>query len=161
MVDRTQQLIWTALPNGTTADRKSLRLSVLVSPRLVTTATPGEPLKLFPDFLDWAARVAAAKLAVRFNGNITDAVFETLPDVNVQRRLFDEKTFVRAHQFEDRQNTSVLTSPAVALAKDIAEIYGTMAVKCEDELPSRLSWFGLLEGIGGKGEPRAADVFRL
>jgi len=161
MVDRTQQLIWTALPNGTTADRKSLRLSVLVSPRLVTTATPGEPLKLFPDFLDWAARVAAAKLAVRFNGNITEAVFETLPEVNVQRRLFDEKTFVRAHQFEDRQNTSVLTSPAVALAKDIAEIYGTMAVKCEDELPSRLSWFGLLEGIGGKGEPRAADVFRL
>lgn len=157
MVDRTQQLIWTALPNGSTTDHKHLRLSVLVTPRLTTTADPGEALAMFPDFLDWADRAGSARYAVLFDGKDIEATVEQSPDINIQRHLFDASTFVRAYQFEDRRDTSILTSPVVALAKDLAEIYGSMAANCDDELPSRLDWLPILEGVAGRQGPRDGD----
>ena len=92
---RTQQLIWTPLPNGSTVDRKHLRLSVLVSPRLVTDGGADEPLKQFPDFLNWAHRVSRTKFVVHFAGMAMEAKFEVQPDPAVYARLFDQTTLVR------------------------------------------------------------------
>ena len=62
-----QSLLWTALPNGYAADGGSLRVSVLVSPRLEAEADP-EQLGTFPDFEDWPATVANASFTIRYGG---------------------------------------------------------------------------------------------
>ena len=49
-----RNIMWTALPNGFNAAGDKLKLSVLVSPRLVTNG-PAGTLAEFPDFLDWPA----------------------------------------------------------------------------------------------------------
>ena len=63
----TQNIMWTALPNGLTSAGDKLRLSVLVSPRLITNAAVGT-LAEFPDFLDWPAKVAGLTFTVEFQG---------------------------------------------------------------------------------------------
>ena len=61
---REQTVIWTALPNGRSPSG-ALRLSVLVTPRLVTDEGGDSPsLSLFPDFLDWPSRVGAASFTL-------------------------------------------------------------------------------------------------
>ena len=53
-----QTLNWTALPNGYDSDdRRLLRLSVLVSPRLEPDGGSSR-LDQFPDFVDWPATLA-------------------------------------------------------------------------------------------------------
>jgi hypothetical protein len=51
-----QSLVWTVLPNGFTEDKKSLRVSLLLSPHLEPQGEP-EILGTFPDFFadgaDW------------------------------------------------------------------------------------------------------------
>lgn len=154
---RTQQLIWTPLPNGSTDDREYLRLSVLVSPRLVTDGGADEPLKAFPDFLDWAHRVSRAKFVVHFAGMTVNAKFEVQPDPAVYARLFDDTTQVRSHAFEDKRGTAVLTSPIVALGADLAQIYGDISAAAHDDLPSRLDWTKVI-GELGKGGDLSLDV---
>ncbi len=64
-----QTVIWTALPNGwaTDAAAPTVKLSVLVSPRLETTeGLPRPTLAQFPDFLDWASKVKNMTFAVKF-----------------------------------------------------------------------------------------------
>src|SRR5712664_3635940 len=46
-----QGINWTVLPNGYSDDGKSLRISLLVSPRLEPDFD--ESLTPFPDFVDW------------------------------------------------------------------------------------------------------------
>ena len=154
---RTQQLIWTPLPNGSTQDRKHLRLSVLVSPRLVTADGADEPLKGFPDFLDWAARVGNAKFVVRFAGIAVAAEVEVPPDQLVYTKLFDETTLVRSHAFEDKRTTAVLTSPLVALGADLAQLYGDVSAAAQDEYPSRLDWTRSIGDLG-KGSEQSLEV---
>jgi len=160
-VTRTQQVIWTVLPNGMTPDGKQLRLSVLVSPRLITDALPGEPLKAFPDFLDWADRVAHAKFVVKFAGAAADAVFEVRPDPAIHARLFDTATFVQSHAFEDKRNTTVLTSPIVALERDLSALYGDISAAAYDELPSRLDWHRVIGELGKAGRADLESVLRV
>src|SRR4051812_14502180 len=62
-----QSLIWTALPNGYTPDGKSLRLSVLVSPRLNPESAP-ERLDSFPEWVDWPKTLKQARFNVSCNG---------------------------------------------------------------------------------------------
>ena len=47
-----QSFLWTCLPNGLTPDRRGLRVSVLVSPRLDAQGDAPE-LATFPEWLDW------------------------------------------------------------------------------------------------------------
>ena len=48
-----QSLIWTALPNGYSDDGASLRVSVLLSPRLDAEADAEVLKSFFPDWEDW------------------------------------------------------------------------------------------------------------
>lgn len=158
---RTQQSIWTPLPNGSTDDRKFLRLSVLVSPRLVTEGGANEPLEEFPDFLDWAQRVSRAKFAVHFAGMTVDAKLEVAPEPAVYARLFDASTVVQSHAFEDKRATAVLTSPSVALGADLALIYGDISAAAHDDLPSRLDWQKAIGELGQTEQLSFDTVLRL
>ena len=57
-----QSLMWTALPNGYSADGTSLRVSVLLSPRLEPQAQPNALSSFFPDWEDWPADAAHGDL---------------------------------------------------------------------------------------------------
>src|SRR4051794_8604367 len=54
-----QQIIWTVLPNGrkSGAETETLMLSVVASPRLRLDDGATGILQLFPDFVDWPARI--------------------------------------------------------------------------------------------------------
>src|SRR5256885_8704702 len=62
----TQSILWTALPNGYSEDGRSLRVSLLVSPRLEPDVDP--QLKSFPDFVDWPATLAGSRVLFHFRG---------------------------------------------------------------------------------------------
>src|SRR4051794_22003006 len=62
-----QTLLWTTLPNGYSEDGRSLRLSLLVSPRLEPDGDPR--LQTFPDFVDWPATLRRAKFVLHFGGD--------------------------------------------------------------------------------------------
>ena len=61
-----QSFMWTALPNGYTPDGKSLRLSVLLSPRLDPAhpdpTSPSLPRldSFYPDWEDWPSTIKKA-----------------------------------------------------------------------------------------------------
>src|SRR5438045_9721594 len=59
-----QAINWTALPNGYSDDGKSLRISLLVSPRLEPDSD--ESLKPFPDFVDWPANLAQSHFVLTY-----------------------------------------------------------------------------------------------
>ncbi|GAA3894709.1 hypothetical protein GCM10022276_12300 [Sphingomonas limnosediminicola] len=158
---RTQQVIWTPLPNGLSSDGKKLRISVLVSPRLVTDNGADEPLKAFPDFLNWADRISRARFAIEFAGLTVRAELETAPEPDVYARLFGPATVVRSHRFEDKRSTSVLTSPSLALASDLAELYGDVSAAASDELPSRLFWHQKIGNVGKTGDASPEILLRM
>ena len=75
-----QSFIWTALPNGFTADRTGLRMSVMLSPRLDTQ----DPLTIsklgvfFPDWQDWPQTISSARFDVTYNGSAVSVPATTL-----------------------------------------------------------------------------------
>ncbi len=78
-----QSLIWTALPNGYTADGSGMRLSVLLSPRLDTqdpTVTHKKLSVFFPDWEDWPKTLSNAKFDVTYNGQTV-----SMPATTVRR----------------------------------------------------------------------------
>ena len=97
----TEEIIWTALPNGFVGDgeERKLRLSVLVSPRLKIGARidPSSDLNrarldLFSDFLDWPLTLAGIKFVVHIG---TASFFEdnqvtrvSAPDSTLWQALF-------------------------------------------------------------------------
>ena len=64
----TRNIMWTALPNGLTSDRKRLIVSVLVSPRLITDNGVDGTLTQFGDFIDWPRTVGGLKFRVEIQG---------------------------------------------------------------------------------------------
>jgi hypothetical protein len=51
MSTRTQRLLWTPLPFSVNDDNGRLRLSAMLSPRLVVSPGPDDTLASFPDML--------------------------------------------------------------------------------------------------------------
>jgi hypothetical protein len=119
----TQSILWTALPNGYSEDGRSLRVSLLVSPRL----EPDFDLQLesFPDFVDWPATLAGSRFVLHFGGQpevsvggqdfagptrIDDRLGR--PDSSVWTALFPQTTFVRGYKYRDLATHDVLSYPA-------------------------------------------------
>lgn len=152
-----QSLIWTALPNGVTADGKSLRLSVLVSPRLEPDDAP-KTLSSFADFASWPSTVGGAKIVVRIGAKsfvLTAANIDRTigaPDTATWEALFAKETFVRPFAMPDHSEDTVLSFDAVAMHNTIRKIYAKLTAQAGDELPSMLDLLGdkeLLPVIGG------------
>ena len=150
-------IMWTALPNGLTPTGNRLRLSVLVSPRLVTDNGVDGTLAQFPEFLDWPAVVAGLRFQVQFQGGpsfvaqpVTEPGDPAL-DSEAWKALFNDTTFVRSYQFDDRNGLNVRSFPTKRVLSFIKDQYTTFAVSSPSQKPS-LSALGFdpLGGAGGK-----------
>jgi hypothetical protein len=136
-----QNIMWTALPNGLNAAGDRLRLSVLVSPRLVTN-TPVGSLAEFPDFLDWPATVAGLKFTVEFQGGssvaaapVTEPGFPAL-DPSAWQALFHKDIPVNSYGFDDRSDLPVRSFPTKKVFSFLTNTYQTIATRSATQMPS-------------------------
>jgi hypothetical protein len=138
MAQKTQQIMWTALPNGLTADGSAYRLSVLVSPRLTRTAAVPATLDEFPDLLDWPAVLAQAGFAFEYGGAVIDtAELVSVPRSEDWTAVFLPTTFVRARAFEDRRGNVVLSYPLDTVHDFVRTMYSDLVRDAGDELPEQ------------------------
>src|SRR5438552_8716880 len=143
-----QTLLFTALPNGYSDDRKSLRLSVFVSPRLDPEAAPAK-LSSFGDFIDWPATLRQLKFVLHFGAppdvtihgdnlagqnRIDDSL--GIADSGVWTAMFPGETFVRGHEFRDLSKRAVLSYPAADIGAQVRELYRRLAASAQDQLPT-------------------------
>src|SRR5262245_53347134 len=121
----TQQIIWTACPNGVAAGGR-LRVSVAVGPQLFTgTASPSE-LKAFPDFLDWPATVITWQATI--GGHVVPAtVVSAKPSAPLYQLLFHPTIPVNPHAFQNNAGRKVVTSPASYLQGLFRVMYARLA----------------------------------
>ena len=142
----TQNIMWTALPNGLTSAGDKLRLSVLVSPRLITNAAVGT-LAEFPDFLDWPAKVAGLTFTVEFQGGpsvaasrVTEPGYPAL-DSAAWKALFNptnQTIPVKAYAFDDRSDRAVRSFPTKKVLAFLTSTYQTVAVQSATQMPNLL-----------------------
>jgi hypothetical protein len=140
-----ETIIWTALPNGLTgevADRR-LRLSVFVSPRLVSDE-PGLTLGEFPDFLDWPARLRGASFSVQARRTpdeepgepVPATVVSPAPDSALWAALFGPSTPVESHQPPEPSGTVVNSYSVSAIHAQLKQGHQTLAVEAPVVGPS-------------------------
>jgi hypothetical protein len=134
-----QNIMWTALPNGLTAAGDRLRLSVLVSPRLITSSgTLGD----FPAFIDWPATVAGLTFQVEFNGGPTVTLSPATEPGNpsldspVWKALFNQSTPVISYGFDDRSGLFVRSFPTKKVLSYLTNTYQTIAVQSPQTKPT-------------------------
>ncbi len=105
---RTQDVIWSALPNGR-KDASRLRLSVYISPRLMTDeGLPAPTLSQFKDFLNWPTVPIKYNVFVGSLGPFP-ATDVTSPKAanDLYASVFKTTTFVRPHEFPTAMASSV------------------------------------------------------
>jgi len=142
MADLTQRVVWTVLPNGVTEAGDRLRLSVLVSPRLtLSNAVPTHNLSHFKDWLDWPKVVLAASFKLRVDAGGVEATRVSKPDSDVWAALFSPETFVQPFAFRDLRKKVLLSYPVAGLAQTIHDLYGDLAVRATDDLPTTRAGF--------------------
>lgn len=126
-----QKILWTGLPNGIvqTAEGTSLRVSVLVSPRLYGTAPT--TLRDYPDFQRWAAIVAGIQFSVSFKvGNFGTTVQarrdpdSPAPDQDLWGALFTAATPVEPFAFTDLSQRFIWSHPARQIHSLVKTTYG-------------------------------------
>lgn len=121
-----QTIIFTALPNGRTADG-SLKLSVFISPRLWSDDPAVTKLKLavFDDFRDWTSRVNAATWKVAFNGGPTlnATVKSAAPRSDLWSALFKDDTDVFPFRFNDYRGAEIETIPSNLIYDLLVGVY--------------------------------------
>lgn len=142
-----QSFMWTALPNGYTGDGSSLRLSLLLSPRLDPEADPKRLQTFFPDWQDWPTTLQQARLEITYNGVTvplqasdtagTSRVDDSLglPDSAVWQAIFDAERFVRPYAFKDLSDNRILSYDSAVLASIIESLYADLARNATDGLP--------------------------
>ena len=132
----TQTLLWIALPNGI-GDQGQMRLSVFVTPRLRTDE--GATLALFPDFLDWAARMQPDQVTFTLHtddgAQAVATVVSDPPDPALWQALFTPDIPVRPHQFDDYANRPIVSFPVAHVIEYVKEKYQQLASLAPFELP--------------------------
>lgn len=140
-----QQIIWTALPNGI-SEENNLKLSVLVSPRLMSSGTDST-LAQFPDFLDWPQTNISFNVLFE-NGPSVPAKVTDKPCSQCWKALFKGSTYVRSYTFDDYLSPpEVISYPAQKLISQIKDVYTYHAEKFSTNFPGieNLKRWGNLE----------------
>ncbi len=159
-----QSLLWTALPNGYADDGESLRVTVLVSPRLEAETDP-ERLGTFPDFEVWPATVADSSFTIRYgaasvtiNGNDTASASRVDTSVapldsGAWSALLPTTAFVQGFQFQDMIGKQVLSFPAASIDALVQSLYTSLASSAGEQLPkvsdflADPGWKGLVDSV--------------
>jgi len=108
MASYTQQVIWTAIPNGVTGPSGSqvLHVTAYVSPRLMSDQAPMQDLSNWPLWTDWPSEVANnLTLFVQLgSGSQIEATRDpAIPlDSEAWQKLFPPDSPVRPYDFDDR-----------------------------------------------------------
>jgi hypothetical protein len=159
-----QSFVWTALPNGYTADGTSLRLSLLLAPRLDPETSP-RILQSFPEWVDWPQTLLQGQFEITCNGvPVLLAAADTtgthrvdgrigLPDSAVWTALFKSDRFVRPYVFKDLSGSRILSYDTTGIARLVEALYAGLARQAGDDLP-RISdiaddrqWRGVISSI--------------
>jgi hypothetical protein len=141
--------MWTALPNGYSADGTSLRLSVLLSPRLEPQARPNALSSFFPDWEDWPATLSTATFTIAMSSggsvsipltqttgpNRVDVAVHGPADSEAWKALFSGSLFVRPYEYKDLSSNPVLSFDTLALAATIRGLYRRLAATATDDMP--------------------------
>ncbi|AIQ58818.1 hypothetical protein [Paenibacillus borealis] len=140
-----QTVLWTAHPNGIIAGHHPrLRLSAVVSPRLMSDAT--EPthsdgtleLQQFPDFLSWPEK--NPKFSIRFTNGPTlkaTVVSTTTPRLELWKALFPAETSVLPYEFnpDDFHTRKIRSYPVGNILQMIKRVYQDVVLKHPTENP--------------------------
>jgi hypothetical protein len=142
-----QSFMWTALPNGYTADGSALRVSVLLSPRLEPQAQAKALSTFAPDWTDWPAALmsASVKLSIGANSvqipltqttgpNRVDLTYGG-PDSTAWQALFPADLFVRPYAYQDLSNHEVLSYDTVGMADVVKGFYSQLAGSANGQMP--------------------------
>jgi hypothetical protein len=142
-----QSLIWTALPNGYSEDGASLRVSVLLSPRLDAQADPQELKSFFPDWEDWPQTLSTARITVVCGGAPVEIPLTQLtgkhrvdttlgaPDSAAWKALFRSDLFVQGFVFQDRTNHPIVSYDTVGAVNLVKDLYSTLAASTTGDMP--------------------------
>jgi hypothetical protein len=143
-----QSFVWTCLPNGLTADRQGLRVSVLLSPHLDALADP-PALSSFLDWLDWPKTLRTATMTFFANGQRValrslgqhpgvggpDPTSMT-PDTDVWKALFHPGIGVTGYQFNAALlDSQILSHSAVEIHELVRDLYSDLAARTGRSLP--------------------------
>ncbi len=115
----SQRIIVTPVPAGLQLNPESIRVSIVIAPRL----SGEERLGPYAEWLHWTARRQALGLSVTFE--CAGRTMKVTPDTSLLRpdrwdALFDEDTFVEAYRFDDYSGSfvpSYSTRSALGLLK--------------------------------------------
>jgi hypothetical protein len=128
----TESVIFTALPNGFDADGRLLRVTVFVSPRLLTDGA-GDLALLgsgFDAFQDWPAALAEVRFALTVDGfgtlDVEPDPSSPAADSGTWHLLFDGCR-VRDGGFKDLSGNRFLSFPVRTMAQSILGLYGEVA----------------------------------
>jgi hypothetical protein len=156
---RAQRLIWTALPNGFSADGLRLRLSVHVSPRLATDEAL--VLSTFPDFVNWPATAISFKVHV--GPQALDAtVVSPARRTDLWQALFPTNTPVRSYVFPSYSGRRVKSYPAANVRAYLRDFYLWALQNHPADFPSLTDLVGRPDLPGGPPPlPGRLDAIRF
>lgn len=120
---RDQRIIFTPLPHRTSG--ATLRVSVLVSPRLRTDEGGAQPpLSLFPDFVDWPSTAISWQVKIGSNAPVAATVLGNAPRSDLWAAIFAPGTFVRSFEFDRSLENHILSVPAARLRDYFRSLFG-------------------------------------
>lgn len=135
---RTQDVIWTALPNGR-KDAQTLKLSVYISPRLMTDqGLPIPHLDQFKDFLNWPTVPVRYNVFVGAAGPFRGKVVSVPQAANdLYTSVFKLTTYVRPHQFPATlaDTVRIRSYPVRQLRAFIKKLYPQFVAGSPDAYP--------------------------
>lgn len=160
-----QTLMWTTLPNGIKPEGRSLRVSVMLSPRLDPEADPTILASFFPDWEDWPRSLSRATFHVSYGGTtvkvpatqttgpnrVDDRI--GVPDSAVWRAMFAGSLVVRGFIFKDLSKSQVLSYDTAATEGLVRDLYAKLARSANGGMPlvSDLiddpDWSNLVEAV--------------
>jgi hypothetical protein len=155
---RKQRVMFTALPNGL-SDSGALKLTVFVSPRLVTDE--GTTLALFPDFVDWPGRHVTFKVRMGALPLMTPTVTSAAPRSDVWTNLFPSTSPLRSYVYPSLANRRVRSYPASNVRAWIRDFYVWLVTNHATDFPTMTDLVGQPDSPGGPALPGRMDDIRF
>jgi hypothetical protein len=138
----SQQVIWTAIPNGF-ADATTLRVTAYVSPRLMSSSSSTQDLSNWPLWVDWPATLAGISIFVVIGTTAAQATLDPAsdkPDSAVWTKLFPSDSPVRPYDFANRfkglDARRIRSFPLSPIVDFIQDNYTDVAVGSPTAFPS-------------------------